>query len=74
MRSDDIVERAVPLWWSHHRPTPSRGERILFGLVLIFPSDNTRQAVYAASVFHFATGEFCQVVQVHKRRCVSVAR
>lgn len=45
MWSDDKVERAVPLWWSRHRPTRVEESEFLFGLALIFPSDNARQAV-----------------------------
>lgn len=44
MWSDDKAESPVPLWWSHHPATRSRREWILFGLALIFPSDNTRRA------------------------------
>lgn len=70
MWSDDKVESPVPLWWSHHPATRSRREWILFGLALIFPSDNTRRACIAGSVFHSATREQCQVLQVYKHYAI----
>ncbi len=65
MWSDDLVERAVPPWWSHHRPTHSWREWILFGLALI--SHQTIWGRQYMQMFSILPQESC----VRFRKCTS---